>query len=93
MRNRRVLLSATLFAINLLIQSALARSVDDNAKPVAAGGIATKGTTTAIGRAPVRVQRNPDWPCSFSTESKPRRPGESGTLLSIDSIYLKGKTE
>ena len=93
MRNRRILLSATLFAISLLIHSSPARSADANAKPVAAGGNATKKATTAIGRAPVRVQSNPDWPDSFSIESKTRRPGESGTLLSIDATYLKGKTE
>jgi hypothetical protein len=93
LRNRRVLLSATVVAINLLIQSAPVSSADENAKQVATADIATKRTIYAIGRAPVRVQSNPDCPCSFTTENKIGRQGEYGTLLSIDSIFLKGKTE
>jgi tetratricopeptide (TPR) repeat protein len=92
MRNRGLLLSATLFALSLLIPSLSGSSVYADEKSVVGAGNGIR-SVSAIGRAPVQLQCNPDLPCSFSTEYKAKIPRESGTLLSIDSIYLKGKTE
>ncbi len=54
---------------------------------------AQKSGSSKSGRAPVRLQKNVNWAYSFQVDFKPGRLNESGSLVSINAVPLKGKSE